>query len=150
MYMVNIQLLSDRDYAKAIPDGFVINVKSVAMRKAIVQVAKRLDTDKAKVYHQNTDKFEKTHPDAVEGAVYYTTDPVTNHVDLVARATPATGITDALSAIVGRMHHRTLTLAARLEAQERKERSSKKGEVDSTAEEAVTDEEVSAEASAEE
>ena len=120
MLIANIQLLSDKDYSKAIPDGYVINVKSLEMKKAVVQIAKRQETDKVTVYHHNTDKFLQTHPDAVEGSVLYIIDSNTDHIDLIATAEPAVGLTDSLTAITGRMLHRTQKLASRIEAEARK------------------------------
>ena len=144
MYITNVQLLSDKDYAKAIPNDYVINAKSVQMTKAVIQVAKRLESDKSKVYHINTEKFAETHPDAVESTVAYLTDPNTGHVDLIAAANPMPNMTDTITAITGRMLHRTQSLAARLEAEQRKSRrAAKKTEdapADSDASNEVTEE----------
>jgi len=117
MLMVNIQLLTDRDYARAIPEEYVINVKDVQMTRVVVQIAKKLASDTSKVFHFNTEKFAKTHEDAIEGELSYMKDPDTGHIELIASAPMSEITTDILTPILGRMRHRTIVMASKMESE---------------------------------
>lgn len=133
MYIINIQTLSDKDYAKALPDDYVINVKATEMRKCIIQVAKKQENDRSKVYHMHTSKFKETHLDTIECSVEYSISP-TGHVELVSMVEPAGELTGALTEITGRMFHRTQKRALQLESEKRNERRSMKSEAEAEAE----------------
>lgn len=125
MIITNIQTLSDRDYAKIVPDPYVVNVKAVEMKKCVVQIAPRNENDRHKVYHIHTDKFEETHDNVATCSVEYVITPK-GYTELTPIVEAAAGLNDVMTEITGRMFNRTQKRALQLEAEIKKNRREEK------------------------
>ena len=111
MVIVNVQVLTDREYASAIPNGYVINVKDIQLTKVVVQLAKKTPEDNSRTTHINTDKFVAKHPDCIEGFLEWVLNEDNGHIELTVAIPPTKDAYTVLTPIFGRMRHRTLVLS---------------------------------------